>query len=80
MCRFVASLMVLIWLNVFAAFGAEYRLNNGDVYKGEAASFNDDGLVVRLYRDGEPIGFGDKELGIIRPGDVLLVIEPTEPA
>ena len=40
----------------------------------------DDGLVVRLYRDGEPVGFWDKERGIIRPGDVLLVIEPTEPA
>ena len=52
MCRFVALLTVLVWLSAGAAFGAEYRLNNGDVLKGEAASFNDDGLAVRLDLGG----------------------------
>lgn len=36
-----------------------------------------DGLVVRLYRDGNPIGFWEKEQAVIRAGDLLLVIEPT---
>lgn len=48
MCRLVASILMVCLLNAFQAFGAEFRLLNGDVYKGEAASFNDDGLVVRL--------------------------------
>ncbi|HTG44317.1 MAG TPA: hypothetical protein VK633_07275, partial [Verrucomicrobiae bacterium] len=39
-------------LNFVPAQAAEYRLNNGDVLKGEAASFNDDGLVVRLDLGG----------------------------
>ncbi len=37
-----------LWLSLASGVGAEYRLSNGDVLKGEAASFNDDGLVVRL--------------------------------
>lgn len=39
-----------------------------------------DGLVVRLYRNGDPIGFWEKEKGMIRQGDLLLVIEPNVPA
>jgi voltage-gated potassium channel len=35
-----------------------------------------DGLVVRLHRGGEPVGFWEKEKGVIRTGDLLLVIEP----
>lgn len=35
-----------------------------------------DGMVVRLYRQGEPVGFWEKEKCVIQPGDVLLVIEP----
>lgn len=34
------------------------------------------GLAVRLYRDGQPVGFWEKEKTIIQPGDQLLVIEP----
>lgn len=49
MCRLgvVAALLILA-LNLCTARGAEFRLTNGDVYQGEASSFNDDGLVVRL--------------------------------
>ena len=36
-----------------------------------------DGIVVRIYREGKPIGFWEKEQAIIRQGDLLLVIEPT---
>jgi voltage-gated potassium channel len=39
-----------------------------------------DGLVVRLYRDGEPVGFWEREKGMVRAGDLLLVIEPSAPA
>lgn len=39
-----------------------------------------DGLVVRLYRDGEPVGFWETEKGMVRAGDLLLVIEPSAPA
>jgi len=34
------------------------------------------GLVVRLYRQGQPVGFWEKEKTVIQPGDLLLVIEP----
>jgi voltage-gated potassium channel len=47
---------------------------------GKAMKDIADGLVVRLYRDGEPIGFWEKDKGVIRAGDLLLVIEPTLPA
>jgi voltage-gated potassium channel len=35
------------------------------------------GLVVRLYRDGEPIGFWETGKNHIEQGDLLLIIEPT---
>ena len=41
------ALLVLV-LSFSLAFGAEYKLTNGDIHRGEASSFNDDGLVVRL--------------------------------
>ena len=44
-CLFVGQCSTLL-------LGAEYRLNNGDVLRGEAVSFNDDGLVVRLEIGG----------------------------
>src|SRR3569833_349993 len=47
MCRLGAVLLFSL-LMCLQAFGGEYRLSDGDVLKGEAASFNDDGLVVRL--------------------------------
>lgn len=34
------------------------------------------GFVVRLYRDGQPVGFWETERNRIRHGDLLLVIEP----
>lgn len=40
----------------------------------------DDGMVVRLYREGNPVGFWEKERAVIREGDLLLVIEPTDQA
>ncbi len=38
----------------------------------------DRGLVVRLYREGQPVGFWEKERSRIERGDLLLVIEPSE--
>src|SRR5215510_10142024 len=53
MFRFaVVRTLCAFLLSLVSAFAAEYRLNNGDVLKGEAASFNDDGLVVRLEIGG----------------------------
>ena len=43
----VGALLILV-LNFSFALGAEYKLTNGDIYRGQAASFNDDGLVVSL--------------------------------
>lgn len=37
-----------LWQCSVATPGAEFRLSNGDIVRGEAVSFNDDGLVVRL--------------------------------
>jgi voltage-gated potassium channel len=34
-------------------------------------------LVVRLHRDGKPIGFWEKENNTIQDGDVLVIIEAT---
>ncbi|HEX7862728.1 MAG TPA: hypothetical protein VF773_20510 [Verrucomicrobiae bacterium] len=47
-------------MSLATAFGAEFRLTNGDVYTGQAASFNDDGLVIRLDLGGfsPRIGWG----------------------
>ena len=48
MCRLgVVSTLLVLWLSFVSVTGAEFRLTNGDVYTGEASSFNDDGLVVR---------------------------------
>lgn len=53
MCRLgVVSTLFAFLLSVATAFGADFRLMNGDVYAGQAASFNDDGLVVRLDLGG----------------------------
>ena len=48
----VVSTLLALWLGVSSAFAAEYKLSNGDVYTGQAASFNDDGLIVRLDLGG----------------------------
>lgn len=37
----------------------------------------DRGLVVRLYRSGEPVGFWETDRNIIERDDLLLIIEPT---
>ncbi|HEV8543125.1 MAG TPA: hypothetical protein VGR78_12085 [Verrucomicrobiae bacterium] len=47
MFRFGVALLFFL-LGLFPVAAGEYRLTNGDVLKGEAASFSDDGLVVRL--------------------------------
>ena len=39
----------------------------------------EDELVVRLYRDGAPVGFWEGEKTVVQAGDVLLSIVPTEP-
>lgn len=46
--RLLVLSCLLVWQCCSLVFGGEYRLNNGDVLRGEAVSFNDDGLVVRL--------------------------------
>src|SRR5690349_24900662 len=49
MFRFgVVATLCAALVSFVSVFGAEFHLNNGDVLRGEAASFNDDGLVVRL--------------------------------
>ncbi len=35
------------------------------------------GLVVRLYRGGEPVGFWETDKSRIEPNDLLLIIEPS---
>ena len=47
MCRLGAVVFVL-WLSICQGFAAEYKLTNGDIYVGRAASFNDDGIVIQL--------------------------------
>jgi hypothetical protein len=51
----IVSALLILLLNFCvagSALGAEYKLSNGDVYRGTAASFNDDGLVVSLEIGG----------------------------
>ena len=48
----VVCTLLALWLGVSSAFAAEYKLSNGDVYTGQAASFNDDGIIVRLDLGG----------------------------
>ncbi|MGZ8938043.1 MAG: hypothetical protein ACXW32_02400 [Limisphaerales bacterium] len=53
MCRLgVVSTLLVVWLSICPALGAEYKLTNGDIFAGQAASFNDDGLIVRLDLGG----------------------------
>jgi hypothetical protein len=53
MCRLgVVSILLVLTLSFSSAFGADFRLTNGDVYRGEAVSFSDDGVVVRLEIGG----------------------------
>lgn len=42
----VSILILLIWVSGGGA--AEFKLNNGDILRGEPSSFTDDGLIVRL--------------------------------
>lgn len=49
--RLLRLLFVLglgLWVCSTALLGDEFKLNNGDVLRGQPVSFNDDGLVVRL--------------------------------
>ncbi len=62
MRRFELFVLILglIWQAAGVALAGEYHLTNGDVLKGEAASFNDDGLIVRLELGGfsQRVGWG----------------------
>jgi hypothetical protein len=49
---FITTVCVGLWQCSLAVLGDEFRLNNGDILRGEAVSFNDDGLVVRLEIGG----------------------------
>jgi hypothetical protein len=46
--RLLLVICLALWQCVFALFGDEFHLNNGDILRGKAVSFNDDGLVVHL--------------------------------
>lgn len=46
--RRLASILLLVMFWASPLFADEFKLSNGDVLRGEPASFNDDGLVVRL--------------------------------
>ena len=48
----VVSALLVFLLSFACTIGAEYKLTNGDVYRGQAASYNDDGLVVSLEIGG----------------------------
>lgn len=51
MMRILSVWLVVVgfWLgSVESAEGAEVRMTNGDVYRGEPVSFDDDGVVMRL--------------------------------
>jgi hypothetical protein len=50
--RLLILICVALWGWSMPSFGGEYRLNSGDVIRGEPVSFNDDGLVVRLAIGG----------------------------
>jgi len=50
MCRL--GIILALLLGFGSASAADFKLSNGDILKGEAASFNDDGLVVRLDLGG----------------------------
>ncbi len=45
-------LMVFAWLAAVVAGAAQFKLNDGTVINGEASSFNDDGLIIRLTVGG----------------------------
>ncbi len=48
----IAGVLLVLALNFALAFGADYKLTNGDVYRRQAVSFSDDGLVVSLEIGG----------------------------
>jgi voltage-gated potassium channel len=53
----------------------ERRANPQEI--GKAMREVADGLVLRLYRNHEPIGFWEGERAIIQDGDLLLMVVPT---
>jgi len=42
---------------------------------GKAAGVVGDSMIVRIYRDGKPVGFWEPEGQVIRVGDVVLALE-----
>ena len=37
-----------------------------------------EGIVLRIYRNGEPVGFWEGSRSIIQEGDLLLYVEPNK--
>jgi len=60
MRRFQLLVMLVIWAIQAAAVADEFKLTNGDVIKGEVASVNSDGMVIRQEIGGfsDRIGWG----------------------
>ena len=52
--------LLAAWLFQAMAAGAEFKLTNGDIIKGEASSINSDGLMIRMESGGftERYGWG----------------------
>jgi len=52
--------LLVVWLVPTALCGAEFKLTNGDIIEGEAATITADGLVIRKATGGfsESIGWG----------------------
>jgi hypothetical protein len=60
MRRFHVLVLLVIWAIQAAVTADEFKLTNGDILKGEPASVNSDGMVVRLEIGGfsDRIGWG----------------------
>ena len=55
---------------------AERYANSDDV--GQDMRNFKDGIVLRIYRNGEPVGFWEDSKSIIQEGDLLLYVEPNK--
>jgi len=55
---------------------AERYANSDDV--GQDMRNFKDGIVLRIYRNGEPVGFWEGSKSIIQEGDLLLYVEPNK--
>lgn len=60
--RLLLLVCFCLGLGSAALLGGEYRLNNGDIIRGEPVSFDDDGVVVRLQIGGHSPRIGWSKL------------------